>query len=156
MGSRIAAKRSAAVLLASLATLALLATACGVPPAPGHVTIDGHRIDLVGVADSERERSRGLQDRERLGPDEGMLFVWDDAAPRLFAIMDVDYALDVIFIAEDGRVTEVLALAPDGPFEAPGTLPARWVVEVESGWADRHGVEPASVTDLAPSDSGEQ
>lgn len=150
-----AVKRSAALVLASFVTLALFATACSSVSAPDHVTIDGHRIDLVAVADNETERSRGLQDRERLGPDEGMLFVWDDAAPRPFAIKDVDYALDVIFIAEDGRVTEVLPLAPDGPFEASGTLPARWVVEVEAGWADRHSVGPESVTDLARSDSGD-
>ena len=38
---------------------------------------------------------------------EGMLFVWDEPADRVFEIKDVEYALDVIFIAEDGALQVV-------------------------------------------------
>jgi hypothetical protein len=130
-------------LAAAVLAPALLCLAACVSAPVAQISVGEHEL-AVEVADSPSERSRGLQGREPLGPDEGMLFTWSDAAPREFAIKEVGYDLDVIFVGPDGRITEILPLSPDGPTEANGTLPARWVVEVRSGWAAGHDVGPGT------------
>jgi uncharacterized membrane protein (UPF0127 family) len=51
--------------------------------------------------------------------------------------------LDMIFIAEDGRIAGIVARAIPGdltPRSAGG--PSRYVLEVNGGWAEAHGVTP--------------
>lgn len=102
----------------------------------------------VEVADSAAEQARGLSGRPEPSDTEGMLFVWEDAAPRSFTISSVPYDLDVIFIGEDGTINEILPLSPDGPRKAEGSQPSRYVVEVRGGWAERFGVEVGHRFDL--------
>lgn len=137
--------RSAAVfvLAAIIVGGALVPTGCresGLTDT-AHVSIGGREL-TVEVADSAAEQSRGLSGRRVPGDGEGMLFVWDDYGPRAFTISSVSFDLDVIFIDEDDEVSEILALSPDGPMDAQGSYPARYVIEVRGGWAERHGVEP--------------
>lgn len=128
----------AAVLLGS----ALVTAGCGESRLTdtAHVKIGGREL-TVEVADSAAEQSRGLTGRRLPGDGEGMLFVWDDLGPRAFTISSVSFDLDVIFIGEDGQVSEILPLSPDGPTDAQGSYPARYVIEVRGGWAQRHGIE---------------
>lgn len=107
------------------------------------VSLDGIELS-VEVADTVRERARGFQGRPRPSDSAGMLFVWDEPGPRAFAIEDVPFDLDVIFVGEDGVVTQVLPLSPTGPHRAQGEGYAAWVLEVRGGWASEHGVGPGS------------
>lgn len=115
---------------------------------------DGARMSIAGeplsvaVADDLAEQRQGLQDRPGLEDGEGMLFVWDDAAVRLFGIMGVPYALDVIWVGSDRRVIGVSRLAPDGPEIAESPGPARWVVEVPARWAEEHGARTGAAVEL--------
>lgn len=133
------ASATAAVVL----VFAVVLTGCasGTLTDTTHVTVGGHEL-TVEVADSLAEQSRGMTGRRTPDDGEGMLFVWDDYGPRAFTISTVSYDLDVIFIDEDGRVSEILPLSPDGPTDAQGSYPARYVLEVRGGWAERQGVEP--------------
>lgn len=129
-------------LLAAVLAVAGLASGCRSELTDtAHVRIGGNSLTVV-VADSPAEQSHGLSGQRLPGEREGMLFVWEDFSPRAFTISSVDYDLDVIFIDEDDRVSEILPLSPDGPADAQGSFPARYVVEVRGGWAESHGVEP--------------
>lgn len=132
-------------LVCALALAGALVATAGCAPSKltdtAHVTVGGQGL-TVEVADSAAEQSRGLSGRPEPGDGEGMLFVWDDYGPRAFTISSVRFDLDVIYIDEDDRVSEVLSLSPDGPQDAQGSYPARYVIEVRGGWADRHGVGP--------------
>ncbi len=100
----------------------------------------GSRELLVEVADDAVEQARGLIDRPRPDDGTGMLFAWDKAGTRAFTLHEIDYEIDVIFIGSDRRVVEVLPLVPGGPEEAQSVHPAKWVIEVPGGWAERYGV----------------
>lgn len=129
------------VTAATLACAALALAACAGPRViEADVTIRSATVPVY-VADTESERSTGLQGVELDGAG-GMLFVWASSNPRAFAIKQVGYPLDVVWISADGRVTGVSSLAPGGPerAESPGAVAA--VLEVPAGWAERHAVRP--------------
>jgi uncharacterized membrane protein (UPF0127 family) len=143
-------RRSAAALGT---TLLLAACACGdrsaigtvAPSAPQpRVVVEprrGGRLPVsVEVARTNPERERGLMLRSSLAPDAGMLFVFDEQSDHAFWMKNTLIPLDMIFIGEDGRVTGVVARATPGSLEPRSAGPSRFVLEVNGGWADSHGV----------------
>lgn len=61
----------------------------------------------VEVAKTEEEKIKGLQGRNSLAPDEGMLFVYDEPEDLAFWMKDTDIPLDIVFIDEDEEVISV-------------------------------------------------
>jgi uncharacterized membrane protein (UPF0127 family) len=138
---------AARITLGALATvLAMFAlTGCGVGAAPGAdvarqtVTLDGVPVE-VEIADSSAERSLGLQEHQPLAPGEGMLFVFPGAEPRTFAMKEVSFPIDVLFIAEDMTVSAVEPLSPGDArlVSSPGR--SSDVLELPQGWAVERGI----------------
>ena len=92
----------------------------------------------VEVALTPAERGEGLGGRPSLAAGRGMLFVFRDTAPRCFTTEWMLFGLDIIALDAAGRVTGVATRFPgEPPFE---TAPARYVLEVPSGWSEVHGV----------------
>jgi uncharacterized membrane protein (UPF0127 family) len=70
-----------------------------------------------------------------------MLFLFDESAEHAFWMKNTLIPLDMIFIAEDGRISGIVTRAIPGdlsPRSAGG--PSRYVLEVNGGWAEAHGV----------------
>jgi uncharacterized membrane protein (UPF0127 family) len=80
--------------------------------------------------------------RERLGEDEGMLFVFDEEADHRFWMKDTLIPLDLIFADARGTVVGVVASAEPGSLELRSGGRSRLVLEVPGGWAARRGVRP--------------
>jgi uncharacterized membrane protein (UPF0127 family) len=142
--------RSAALTLGT----ALLLSACakgdgagsssGPRAAPPRVVVEPRRggrfAVTVEVARSDPERSRGLMFRSALAPDAGMLFVFEETGDHAFWMKNTLIPLDMIFIGDDGRVSGVVARATPGSLEPRSGGPSRFVLEVNGGWAEAHGV----------------
>lgn len=84
--------------------------------------IIGDKEYTVEIADTSEEQKKGLQDREYLPQDSGMLFVYDKPQDKVeFWMKDTTIALDQIGINEDGEVTKVYTTKPKDetlvPFE---------------------------------------
>lgn len=84
--------------------------------------IIGDKEYTVEIADTSEEQKKGLQDREYLPQDSGMLFVYDKPQDKVeFWMKDTTIALDQIGINEDGEVTKVYTAKPKDetlvPFE---------------------------------------
>jgi hypothetical protein len=97
----------------------------------------------VEVVRSGPDRARGLMHRTRLAPDAGMLFLFDETSVHEFWMKNTLIPLDMIFIAEDGRIVGIVARTTPGdltPRSAGG--PSRYVLEVNGGWAEARGVAP--------------
>jgi uncharacterized membrane protein (UPF0127 family) len=94
----------------------------------------------VEVVRTEAERARGLMFRSTLAADAGMLFVFDEVGDHPFWMKNTFIPLDMIFIDEDGRVTGVVARATPGSLEPRSAGRSRFVLEVNGGWAEAHGV----------------
>jgi hypothetical protein len=92
------------------------------------------------VARTDADRDRGLMFRERLGDDEGMLFVFDEEADHRFWMKNTLVPLDMIFIDGAGRVVGVVARAAPGTLEPRSAGRSRSVLEVRGGWAAERSV----------------
>ena len=70
------------------------------------------------------------------------MFISENERPHVFWMKNTLIPLDMIFIAEDGRVVGVVKRATPGDLAARSAGPSRYVLEVNVGWADAHGVGP--------------
>lgn len=97
----------------------------------------------VEVADTRLERTRGLSERESLFEDEGMLFVFDAPERYTFWMKDMNFPIDIVWFDKSKRVVDITHNAtPDSyPETFQSLVPAQYVLEVASGWTERHGVE---------------
>lgn len=107
----------------------------------------GDKEVMVEIADSNEKRAQGLSGRESLGENQGMLFVFPDAMRRSFWMKDMHFPLDILFI-RNGEISEIARKVPapgEGEDGTDITLisnhPASAVLEVNSGWAERHDIQ---------------
>ena len=140
--------RHIVALFATGAMLVLL-SACGPDLARKTVVVGQQELE-VWIADTEQDRAEGLMAVPRLDDDEGMLFVWEDPGFGAFVIKDVDYALDVAFVAEDGRILAIESLAPGGPERAESRKAYLWAIEARAGWFEEKGVAEGDTFEYSP------
>ena len=100
----------------AIALLMSLAACGGDDPVvgPDHVVrFPGTGAELhVRVADADDERARGLMGVERLPPDEGMAFVWDEPVGTTFWMKDTLIPLSIAFVGTDGRIATIAEMTP--------------------------------------------
>ena len=98
----------------------------------------------VEVASTDTARERGLMLREKLGADDGMLFVFPEISDHVFWMKNTFIPLDMIFIEKDGEggaVVGVVANAEPMTTTPRGVgAPSRFVLEVNGGWSAAHGL----------------
>src|SRR3954463_16647312 len=70
-----------------------------------------HPID-ARVARTDEQRALGLMHRVELAPNEGMLFMCDEAAVQKFWMKDTPVALSIAFLEEDGTILHLDDLEP--------------------------------------------
>lgn len=111
------------------------------------VRVDQQRITAVVAAKGETQ-SKGLAESGALSDKQGMLFVYSEPIIPTFFMRGMAFPIDIIWINGD-TVTDVTANiapepgVPDGQlkkYSPPG--PVDRVLEVNSGFASRHGVQP--------------
>lgn len=100
----------------------------------------------VDVVDSDATRERGLMYRRELDSNEGMLFLMDRVAVHSFWMRNTFLPLDIIFIDEAFRVVGTLAdMRPLDETARDIGKPSLYVLEVNSGWAAKHQIEPGTL-----------
>jgi uncharacterized membrane protein (UPF0127 family) len=98
----------------------------------------------VEIAAPGAQGERGLGYRDELAADAGMIFDLGGIRVQDFWMKGMRFALDIIWIGEDKRVTEIKAGVPPQPGAGDAELiryapagPARYVLEVNAGAAAR-------------------
>jgi len=116
----------------------------GPAPAQGNeiaLTVLDQRLD-VEVAATQAERVRGLSQRRTLPEDHGMLFVFRDPALHVMWMRHTYVPLSVAFLDEQGGIINIADMEPNTLDRHPAARPAKFALEVNRGWFDRHGVTP--------------
>tara|TARA_B100000686_G_scaffold25726_1_gene24965 strand:- start:1244 stop:1738 length:495 start_codon:yes stop_codon:yes gene_type:complete len=77
----------------------------------GTISVDDNLIQ-VQIADTEPRRVRGLMFQETLPIDQGMLFVFDQPGTRGMWMLNMQFALDIIWFDEHGKVVSIQSNVP--------------------------------------------
>ncbi|XXY50442.1 DUF192 domain-containing protein [Sorangium sp. So ce269] len=96
---------------------------------------------VVEVARREKERARGLMYRKSMPENRGMIFVFEQRSNHSFWMHNTCISLDMLFIDSDGTIVGIQENTPtlnDSTFEVG--CPSTYVLELNAGWARRHGV----------------
>lgn len=126
-----------------------LATACAHGKDAVVLTVGTAQVS-VEIADEPSERSRGLMYRDTLGADDGMLFVYPDAAERSFWMHNTRIPLSIAYLDPEGRVVHLADMTPLSDTSVPSGAPAMYALEVNAGWFARHGVHVGDVVKGLP------
>lgn len=93
------------------------------------------------------QRQRGLMGRQRLAPDQGMLFLYEQERPAdsSFWMYQTLLPLDIAYLGRAGEIRAIQAMAPC-PGDAPGSCPSypagvpyRAALEMNQGFFAEHG-----------------
>lgn len=113
---------------------------------PSSVIFETQNFEVgVEVASEKAQREQGLMHRTHLDENRGMLFIFPDQAVRGVWMKNTLLALDVLFLTGDGRIVTMLRnLQPCRSLSCPtydSQLPARYMLELNAGFIDRHQVK---------------
>jgi len=119
--------------------------------APGPSVRINNTVASVELADEASEQWQGLSDRESLGEQDGMLFVFPDMQKRTFVMRRMHFPLDIIWIRDNKIVGIAKNLAPEGEnpkefYSSPERV--NYVLEVNGGFCDKQGIEVGDVVEI--------
>ncbi len=121
-----------------------------ITPRPNPKTVQqelkiGKQMLMVEVRQTEAELELGLSWRERLGENEGMIFMYPAKQRVAYWMQGMQFPLDFLWVAE-GKVVEITESVPAPTQENPVVrtvsprVEADMVVEVNAGWVKAHRV----------------
>ncbi|MGC9331289.1 MAG: DUF192 domain-containing protein [Bacteroidales bacterium] len=99
------------------------------------------RID-VEIADTEFDRALGLMFRPEMADTLGMLFLFEQERNQAFWMRNTIIPLDIIYVNSKGEIVKIFKNTKTLSDESlPSGKPAIYVVEVNAGYCDEHGIE---------------
>jgi uncharacterized membrane protein (UPF0127 family) len=103
------------------------------------------QIDIE-IADTPAKRTLGLMYRRSLPQDAGMLFIFESSGPLSFWMKNTYIPLDMIF-ADEGKTIVSIAknTVPLSEALIPSGKNAMYVVEVNAGFCDKHGIRTSDL-----------
>ncbi|MGL3109687.1 DUF192 domain-containing protein [Bradyrhizobium sp. BR 1432] len=134
--------------LAAVLVLVGMATAIGSVRAASFqpleiVTRNGVQVFSVEMATTEQEKQTGLMYRKELADGKGMLFDFNPEQEVSMWMKNTYVSLDMIFIRADGRILRIAEnTEPMSTKIISSQGPARAVLEVVAGTAQKYGIRP--------------
>ena len=123
---------------AARALAALLLAAAGLAQAEAplpvrQVKVAGHAL-RVEVAATIEQRMKGLMFREKLGANDGMLFVFDEPGYHAMWMKNTPLPLSVAFVDGAGAILNILDMEPHTLDQHAAAGPAVYAIETNKGW----------------------
>ncbi len=107
------------------------------------VTKNGVQVFSVEMATTEEEKQTGLMYRKELPDGKGMLFDFNPEQEISMWMKNTYVSLDMIFIRADGRILRIAEnTEPLSTKIISSRGPARAVLEVVAGTAQKYGIRP--------------
>ena len=93
------------------------------------------------LADTREEIETGLMYRKFMPDSVGMLFKFPTMQMRSFWMRNTNISLDIIYVKNDFIIENIETQAqPFSEYSLPSTGPAQYVIEVNGGYALKHGI----------------
>lgn len=118
------------------------------------VTIGGTTV-YAEAANTPAEHEMGLMNQTYLNENSGMLFVFPTEQKQSFWMKNMRISLDIIFITTDNHVLGVYQSVPPCTTDPcslyTSNAPIRYVLEVNAGFSERHGITSGDTVFITPS-----
>ena len=128
-----------ASLLAAAAILAATLAGCAQTLEKVQLSVGDHPI-TAEVARTESQRERGLMGRTHLGPDEGMIFVFDRDQHLEFWMKNTPLPLSIAFLSAEGKILEIRDMRPFDERTITSRFSARYALEMNRGAFQKMGI----------------
>lgn len=106
-------------------------------------TLGFYRIEAEVAADL-KNRMQGLMGRRAMAPQQGMLFVFPEAARHCMWMKNTLLPLSVAFLDDEGRIINIEDMEPETLDSHCAAKPARFALEMNRGWFQGKGIKPGA------------
>jgi uncharacterized membrane protein (UPF0127 family) len=104
------------------------------------LTAGFHRIEAEVAAD-QSNRMQGLMQRRVMGANQGMLFVFSQAARHCMWMRNTFLPLSVAFLDDEGRILNIEDMQPQTEDNHCAAGAARFALEMNIGWFAAKGLK---------------
>ncbi|NUN04292.1 MAG: DUF192 domain-containing protein [Bdellovibrio sp.] len=107
----------------------------------------GSKTLVVEVAESPQQHEQGLMFRDKLGPDEGMLFVFKNEETRFFWMKNTLIDLSIAYFDKNRTLIDIHEMTsgkgvPDDQLPSYASVkPAKYALEMSKGWFDKNKIK---------------
>ena len=115
------------------------------------IKIGGVELDAE-IVDNDLMRAKGLMFRSELAANEGMLFVFNKSGYHSIWMMNMRFSIDIIWLNESKHVVTIKRDAQPCTLSCESfrpSEPARYVLEVNSGFASKHAIKNGSAAEFS-------
>ena len=106
------------------------------------------RVYSLEIADTAMAQQKGLSGRQNLAPDGGMIFVFEGVTDRCFWMKDMNFPIDIIWVDGWRVVTRVMQDVRPETYPESYCAPAKHVIELKAGEADKAGIAAGKQLDF--------
>ncbi|MCB9683813.1 MAG: DUF192 domain-containing protein [Alphaproteobacteria bacterium] len=90
--------------------------------------------------------------RDSMGADDGMLFIYRDEAIRGFWMKDTRIPLSIAFANRHGEIVKIADMTPFDQSRISSLAPAMYALEMNKGWFEAHDVKKGDKIADLPTD----
>jgi uncharacterized membrane protein (UPF0127 family) len=101
----------------------------------------GMHLIQAQVAQDFEQRQIGLMWRKEMPQNEGMLFVFEQAAVQCFWMRNTLLPLTAAFVADDGTIVNLADMKPQSDESHCSKKPVRFVLEMNQGWFAKRNIQ---------------
>ena len=101
----------------------------------------GIHVIKAEVAAKEAERQQGLMFRKKIGPNEGMIFLFDTPGKVCMWMKNTFIPLSVAFIDDNGKIINIEDMQPHTTNSHCAKEPVRYALEMQSGWFKQKNIK---------------
>jgi uncharacterized protein len=110
----------------------------------------GMHVVKAEVAARDQDRQQGLMFREKMGSNEGMLFVFEQPQKVCMWMKNTLLPLSVAFLDEKGRIINIEDMKPQTLESHCAAKPARYALEMNEGWFRQKNIKAGIVLSGVP------
>lgn len=104
----------------------------------------GMHLITAQVATTPEQRQIGLMLRTDMPQQEGMIFLFEQSSQQCFWMKNTLLPLTAAFVADDGRIVNLVDMKPQTLDAHCSQEPVRYVLEMNQGWFAKKGIKSGS------------
>jgi len=112
----------------------------------------GEQKIKVEVASTPENQEKGLSGREKIGENEGMLFIFPNSSEHLFWMKDMNFPIDIIWLNEDKKIVFLKEnVSPETfPESFSGEKDSKYILEVFAGFSQKNNLREGETVQFLP------